>query len=490
MENNQHTLKKKASFTCSLGFVLAAAGSAVGLGNIWRFPYLAANGGGGLFILVYIILALTVGFALLTTDIVIGRKTGKNALHAFADVAKKWKFLGILTFVVPSLILTYYTVVGGWVLKYLFEYIRFNGATLANDVITGAGETSSYFINFLTKSDYAPIVFLLIFFGATALIVFGGVEKGIEKFSRFIMPGLLVLIVIIAAFVITRSYTDPETGVKRTGLEGMAIYLIPSFKGVSVSKFLQIVLDAVCQLFYSLSVSMGIMVTYGSYVEKDVNINKSVMQIEIFDTGVAILAGLMVIPAVYVFQGLGGMTQGAGLMFISLPKVFQSMGTIGNIVGILFFVMVLFAALTSSVSIMEAVVAGFMETFKKSRKLISVVVFIVFAALSVLVCLGYNEDVWLFNVTLPNGKSGQQLLDVIDYISNNLLMPIVSFLTCILIGWVVKPKWIKEEILIGSDKFGRERLYNVIIRYIAPALMVIIFATAIGLDRIIIGLFK
>lgn len=481
MENNQPTLKKKASFTGSLGFVLAAAGSAVGLGNIWRFPYLAANGGGGLFILVYIILAITVGFALLTTDIVIGRKTGKNALHAFAEVSKKWKFLGVLTFIVPAMILTYYTVVGGWVLKYLAEYVLFNGDKLATDVVTDGGATTSYFWNFITTSDFAPIVFMLLFFGATALIVFGGVEKGIEKFSKFIMPGLLILIVIIAVFVVTSSYTDPATGETRTGLQGMAIYLIPSFKGVTVTKFLQIVLDAVCQLFYSLSVSMGIMITYGSYVKKDVNINKSVTQIEIFDTGVAILAGLMVVPAVYVFQGLEGMGQGAGLMFISLPKVFQSMGGIGNVVGILFFVMVLFAALTSSVSIMEAVVAGCMETFKKSRRFMAAVVFGIFAVLSVIVCLGYNEDVWLFNVDLPNGKTGQQLLDVIDYISNNLLMPIVSFLTCILIGWVVKPKWIKEEIVLGAEKFSRERLYNVMIKFVAPALMVIIFATAIGL---------
>lgn len=488
MENNQPTLKKKASFTGSLGFVLAAAGSAVGLGNIWRFPYLAANGGGGLFILVYIVLAITVGFALLTTDIVIGRKTGKNALHAFAEISKKWKFLGVLTFIVPSMILTYYTVVGGWVLKYLAEYCLFNGDKLANDIVTDSG-TTSYFWNFITTSDFAPIVFMLLFFLATALIVFGGVEKGIEKFSKFIMPGLIILVIIIAVFVITRSYTDPVTGETRTGLQGMAIYLIPSFKGVTVSKFLQIVLDAVCQLFYSLSVSMGIMITYGSYVKKDVNINKSVTQIEIFDTGVAVLAGLMVIPAVYVFQGLDGMGQGAGLMFISLPKVFQSMGAIGDFVGILFFVMVLFAALTSSVSIMEAVVAGCMETFKKSRRFMSVVVFGVFAVLSVIVCLGYNEDVWLFFADLPNGKSGQQLLDVIDYISNNLLMPIVSFLTCILIGWVVKTNWIKEEIVLGSEKFSRELIYKIMVKYVAPILMVIIFATAIGLDRIIINLF-
>lgn len=475
---NIPSVKKRSTFTGSLGFVLAAAGSAVGLGNIWRFPYLAANGGGGLFILVYITLALTVGFALLTTDIVIGRKTGKNALHAFTEISKKWKFLGVLTFIVPAMILTYYTVVGGWVTKYMTEYICFNGKELASQ---------GYFVDFIT-SDIAPIVFMLIFFAATSLIVFGGVEKGIEKFSKIIMPGLVILIVIIAVFVVTRSYTDPVTGETRTGLQGMAKYFIPSFKGVTVSKFLQIVLDAVCQLFYSLSVSMGIMITYGSYVKKDVNINKSVAQIEIFDTGVAILAGLMIVPAVYVFQGLDGMTQGAGLMFTSLPQVFQSMGTMGNVMGILFFVMVSFAALTSSVSIMEVIVAAVMAKFNKSRHTASLIVFGIFAVLSIIICLGYN--VLYFEVDLPNGKSGQQLLDVVDYISNNLIMPVISFLTCILIGWVVGTRWVKEEVMIGADKFRRERLYNVIIKFVAPVLMVIIFATALGVDRFIIGLFK
>ena len=477
MENTP-SIKKKGGFTGSLGFVLAAAGSAVGLGNIWRFPYLAANGGGGLFILVYIILALTVGFALLTTDIVIGRKTGKNALHAFGEISKKWKFLGVLTFIVPALILTYYTVVGGWVTKYLAEYICFNGQEVATD---------KYFLNFIT-SDIAPIVFMLIFFAATALIVFGGVEKGIEKFSKIIMPGLIVLIVIIAVFVVTRSYTDPVSGETRTGLQGMKQYFVPSFKGLTVSKFLQIVLDAVCQLFYSLSVSMGIMITYGSYVKKDVNINKSVAQIEIFDTGVAVLAGLMIVPAVYVFQGLEGMGQGTGLMFTSLPQVFQSMGAVGNVVGILFFVMVLFAALTSSVSIMEVIVAAGMAKFNKSRHTVALAVFAIFLALSVVICLGYN--VLYFEVDLPNGKADQQLLDVVDYISNNLLMPVISFLTCILVGWIVGTKWVKEEVMLGAKKFSRETLYNVMVKFVAPALMVIIFATALGVDRLIMNWFK
>lgn len=464
-------VKKKSNFTSSIGFVLAAAGSAVGLGNIWRFPYLAANNGGGLFILIYIILALTFGFALLTTDIAIGRKTGKNALQAFGELSEKWKFIGILAFIVPAIIMTYYSVVGGWITKYTLDYILHDTSVMAAD---------GYFGNFIT-SPVSPIVFMLIFLAATAFVVYCGVEKGIEKFSKFIMPGLLVLIIGIAIFSVTRSYTDAN-GVTRTGLEGMAIYFIPNFEGITVSRFFQIVLDATCQLFYSLSVAMGIMVTYGSYVKKDVNLSRSVTQIELFDTGVAILSGLMIVPAVYVFSGREGLTaEGAGLMFTSLPKVFDAMGGIGKYVGILFFIMVIFAALTSSVSIMETLVASCMGWFKASRKKVSLIIFAVFAVAAVIICMGYN--VFYFEITLPTTKAGgsAQLLDVMDYISNYLIMPIVSFLTCILVGWIVKPKTVIEEMEASGHRYAKKGLYSVMVKFVAPVMMVILFAKAIGL---------
>jgi len=468
MENK--TTIKKSSFTGSLGFVLAAAGSAVGLGNIWRFPYLAAQNGGGLFILVYIILAFTFGFALLTTDIAIGRKTGKSAIEAYGEISKKWKFLGWLSFIVPAIILTYYSVVGGWITKYMVSYIISDSSTLARD---------NYFTDFIT-SPISPIIFMLIFLALTALIVYLGVEKGIEKFSKFIMPGLLILIIAIAIFAVTRSYTD-ENGVTRTGLQGMAIYFIPNFKGVTVSKFFQIVLDATCQLFYSLSVAMGIMITYGSYVKKDCDLSKSVFRIELFDTGVAILAGLMVVPTVYVFTGLDGMNSGAGLMFVSLPKIFNSMGIIGKYVGIVFFIMVIFAALTSSVSIMETLVASCMDWFKASRKKTALIVFAIFAVLAVVICMGYN--VLYFEAVLPTTAEGgtAQLLDVMDYISNYLLMPIIAILSCVLIGWIVKPKYIIEEMELGGVKFKKKALYSIIVKFVAPVLLTILLAKAIGL---------
>lgn len=305
---------KKGGFSGSLGFVLAAAGSAVGVGNIWRFPYLCAKDGGGLFLIVYLILVLTFGFVLLTTDVAIGRKTKQNALHAFGTMKKGWGFLGYLTFLVPALIMTYYSVIGGWITKYFAVYLTSSGTQAAED---------EFFTGFIT-SPVAPIVFMLLFLALTAWVVYCGVEKGIEKCSKFIMPGLLVLIIVITVFSLTLSHTD-EDGTVRTGLQGLAVYLKPNLTGMTLSKFLTVVLDAMSQLFFSLSVSMGIMITYGSYVRDDVDLNKANNQIEIFDTGVAILAGMMIIPAVYVFLGTEGMSSGPSLTFISLPKVFSAM---------------------------------------------------------------------------------------------------------------------------------------------------------------------
>lgn len=459
--------QKKSSFSGSIGFVLAAAGSAVGLGNIWRFPNLAAKHGGGLFLIVYVALVVLFGFALLLTDIAIGRKTGMNAGNAYGAISKRWKWVGHLTFVVPAIIMTYYTVIGGWILKYFVEYVTFNGKELAG---------SSYFDSF-TSSSVAPVVFMLIYLAITAIIVYAGVEKGIEKFSKIVMPALLILICGIAIYSLTLSNTTISG--TTTGLQGAALYFIPSFEGLTVGKFFNVLLDAMTQMFYSLSVAMGIMITYGSYVKKDVNISKSVTQIQFFDTLVAILSGMMIVPAVCVFFGPEQMKEsaGAGLMFKTLPKVFEQMGTAGNVVGILFFLMVAFAALTSSVSIMETVTASCMEYFKKPRKQMSLIVAVVSAVGAFIICLGYN--VLKFTVTLPNGTEGQ-LLDVADYVSNNVLMPVITILTCILIGWIVKPKWVLDEVQRNGEKFARKGLYVVIIKFVAPVVMTILLLKALG----------
>jgi len=458
--------KKEKGFSGSLGFVLAAAGSAVGVGNIWRFPYLCAKDGGGLFLLIYLILVLTFGFTLLTTDVAIGRRTKQNAMHAYASLDQKWSFLGLLTFLVPTLIMTYYSVIGGWILKYLSAYVVSDGTEAAAE---------GYFTGFIT-SQYAPVVFTLIFLAFTAWVVYRGVEKGIEKFSRVIMPGLLILIVIIAVFSLTLTHTDAD-GTVRTGMQGLALYLKPDFHGLTVKRFLEILLDAMSQLFFSLSVSMGIMITYGSYVKDDVNLSKSMNQIEFFDTGVAFLAGMMIIPAVFVFLGTDGMTSGPSLTFISLPKVFEAMGGIGHFVGALFFLMLAFAALTSCVSVMETLVANCMELFHQSRKKMCAIVGVYSLVTAVLICLGYN--IFYFELPLPNG-SNAQLLDLMDYISNSFLMPFISLLSSILIGWIVGPEWITDEVTKNGEAFPRAGLYRFMIRYVVPVIMLILFLMSTG----------
>ena len=460
--------EKRNSFSGSIGFVLAAAGSAIGLGNIWRFPYLAAKDGGGLFLAMYIILALTFGFTLLTTEVAIGRKTKQSPLTAYGQLSKKWGFLGVIACVIPMIILPYYCAIGGWVLKYFVTFLTKSGAA--------AAATDGFFTGFITSFE-EPIVLMLIFMAVTGVVIFLGVNKGIESFSKVLMPILLILVIGIAIFSVTINYTD-TAGVTRTGWEGFKIYVIPNFEGMTVKGFFTVLLDAMGQLFYSLSVAMGIMIAYGSYVKDEANLVKSINQIEIFDTLVAFLAGVMIIPAVFVFQGREGMAaSGPSLMFVSLPKVFAEMGGVGRFVGCLFFAMVLFAALTSSISIMEAVVSSLMDKFKWSRTKAVVIEFIITVAGGLAVCFGYN--IWYFDYTLPNGAVGQ-ILDIMDYVSNNILMPVVSIGTCILIGWLLKPKTVIDEATKNGEKFGRAKLYAVMIKYITPVLLLVLLLKALG----------
>ena len=458
---------KRSSFSGSIGFVLAAAGSAVGLGNIWRFPYLAAKDGGGVFLLCYLILALTFGFALLTTEIAIGRKTAQSPLTAYKKLHPKWGWIGIVASIIPVIILPYYSVIGGWILKYLVAYVSGDAAATVAD---------GYFTGFIT-AQWEPIIWFVIFLGATVFVVYKGIDKGIERLSKVLMPLLLVLIVIISVFSLTLKHTD-TSGITRTGFEGLLVYVIPNFEGMSVRDFVTVLMDAMGQLFYSISVAMGIMVTYGSYVKKDTNLVKSVNQIEIFDTLVAFLAGLMIIPAVYTFMGAEGMSSGPSLMFISLPKVFDTMGSIGLFIAILFFVTVVFAALTSSVSIMEAVVSCAMDRFHMERKKSTIIVGIIALAAGIVVCLGYN--VLYFELTLPNGTVGQ-VLDVMDYVSNYVLMPVVAISTCLLVGWIIKPKTILEEVTLGGHHFSREKLYVVMVKYITPVMLLCLLLQSLGL---------
>lgn len=474
MGNKNKVQSKRSNFTGQLGFILAAAGSAVGLGNIWRFPYLAAKDGGGVFILCYIILTVTFGFTLLATEVAIGRKTRQSPLTAYKQINKHWGGIGVIACLVPILILPYYCVIGGWVLKYLETYIIFQGPQAAAD---------GYFTSFISDVG-SPIIRLAVFFAITAVVVFTGVEKGIERFSKILMPVLLVMIIGISIYSLFISHTD-EDGVTRTGLQGLAVYLIPDFSGMTLQKFLIVLMDALGQLFYSISVAMGIMITYGSYAPKETNLMKSVNRIEFFDTSVALLAGMMIIPAVFAFAGKEGMSAGGpSLMFVSLPKVFDSMGTVGYVLGAVFFLIVTFAAVTSSVSVMEAIVSSLMDKFRLSRVKSCIVVCVYALIVGVIVCLGYNA--FYFELPLPNGAVAQ-ILDIMDYVSNQLLMPIVALTTCLMIGWAAKPKTVIDELTQNKYKFRRKWLYIVMVKFIAPVLLLILLIQAFGVFNIFLS---
>ena len=450
--------KKRDSFSGKLGFIFAAAGSAVGLGNLWRFPYLAAKYGGGIFILVYLILATTFGFALMITEIALGRKTRLSAGSAFGKLDKRFDFIGILGSIVPFIITPYYCVIGGWVIKYLISFVT-------GQVSQAAGD--NYFTGFITES-VEPIVWFAVFLLLTAAVVFIGVQKGIEKASTILMPILIILIVCISIFCATRP----------GALAGVKYYLLPDIKHFSATT----VLAAMGQLFYSMSLAMGIMITYGSYMKKEDDLRDSVRKIEIFDTVVALLAGLMIVPAVFAFSdgSKEALSKGPSLMFVTMPKVFNSM-KIGSLIGAGFFILVLFAALTSAISLLETNVSIICDKLHWSRKKSTVVATLYCLIVGGLISLGYGPLSFIKII-------GMNLLDFFDFISNSVLMPIVAMLTCIFIGYIVKPKTIIDEVELGGKTFKEKKFYVVMLKYVAPVclLLILLFAVseALGLIKV------
>lgn len=440
--------KQRGSFTNRLGFVLAAAGSAVGLGNLWRFPYLAAKYGGGIFLLVYLVLAVTFGFALMITEIAIGRKTKLSAVGAYGALDKRFRFMGYLSSLVPFIITPYYCVIGGWVLKYFTVFLTGQVTASASD---------DYFTGFITQPA-APVIFFVIYALLTMVIVMLGVEKGIEKASRLMMPILILMTIVISVF-----------GLMQPGaMDGLVYYLKPDFSRFSATT----VLAAMGQLFYSMSLAMGIMITYGSYMKKDAPLEKSVRQIGLFDTGIAFMAGLMIIPAVFTFSGGSeeALGKGPSLMFITLPKVFESM-KFGTVIGAVFFLLVLFAALTSSISLAETLVSILMDRLGWNRKKTCVAIMIFILAVGIPVSLGFG--IWSFIAPL-----GMSLLDFCDFVSNSVLMPVVAFLTCIFVGYFIKPKTIIEEVELNGPLKTR-KFYVFMIRFAAPICLVAILVFAV-----------
>lgn len=452
--SSQYSTKKpdeRGSFSGRIGYVLAVAGSAVGLGNIWRFPYLAAKYGGGIFLLIYLILVVTFGYVLIVSETTLGRMTKKSPVGAFRVFGRSlpFRFGGWINAVVPMLIVPYYCVIGGWVLKYLYEYLLGNANMLAMD---------GYFSEFLATSVHVEFWFLL-FAALTFLVILGGVKNGVERVSKIMMPLLIVLAIIVMIYSVTRP----------GAVEGIRYFLIPNFENFSWMT----VVAAMGQMFYSLSIAMGVLYTYGSYIDKNVDIEKSTAQVEIFDTGIALLSGLMIIPAVFAFSGgdMATLQAGPSLTFITLPKIFASMG-IGSLIGVAFFLMFLVAALTSAISLLETSVSTLEDELKWSRPKCCFLMVVVMLVIGTTSSLGYGiwDDIRIF---------GMQFLDFFDFLTNSLMMPIAALATCFLIIRVVGFKKIDEEIECSSA-FKRKKLYRFFLKYLAPICIVIILLSSLA----------
>ena len=425
----------------------------MGLGNIWRFPYLAAKYGGGIFLLIYILLALTFGYTMIVAESALGRMTRKSPVGAFKSFGKKagWlSFGGWINAVIPVLIVPYYSVIGGWVIKYLIEYLKGNSTKLATD---------GYFSEFISNGASTEICFV-IFCMITLIIIYAGVRNGIERVSKFMMPILVILSVIIAIYSVTRP----------GAMAGVKYFLVPNPKNFSWMT----VVTAMGQMFYSLSIAMGILITFGSYMKKDTSIEDSTRNVEVFDTAIAIMAGLMIIPAVFAFSGGDPDTLQAGpsLMFITIPKVFANMG-FGTAVGIIFFLLVLFAAITSSIALTESAVSTVEDEIGWGRKKATVIIGLIMIILGTLSCLGYGPLAFVKII-------GMQFLDFFDFLTNSVMMPIAALMTSLFVTKVVGIDRMEEEIRHGESKFRRKKIFIVMIKYLCPIFAIIILASSVA----------
>ena len=447
-----HSEHKRGSFSGKIGFILSAAGASVGLGNIWRFPYLAAKYGGGIFLLIYIVLAMTFGYTMIVAETSIGRMTGKSPVGAYKSFGNKpaLRFGGWINAVIPILIVPYYSVIGGWVIKYLAEYVLGQAHLVAAD---------GYFGAFISNGFSSEVCFL-VFAALTLVIIFAGVENGIERVSKVMMPILVLLSLVIGAYSVTRP----------GALEGVKYFLVPSPKNFSWMT----VVAAMGQMFYSLSIAMGILITFGSYMKKDVSIEDSTRQVEVFDTAIAVMAGLMIIPAVFSFSGgdPSALNAGPSLMFITIPKVFDSMG-FGTAIGVAFFLLVLFAALTSSIALTESAVSTLQDELGWSRNKSTAIMGVSMVLLGSLSSLGYGP---LANVTIL----GMQFLDFFDFLTNSVMMPIAAIASCILVSRVIGVERIEQEVTLNGGAFRRKRIFNLMIRYLCPIFAAIILISSIA----------
>ncbi|QEK12880.1 sodium-dependent transporter [Crassaminicella thermophila] len=438
--------QERGQWGSKIGFILAAAGSAVGLGNLWKFPYMAGKNGGGAFVLVYIIILFLVGFTLMLAEITLGRHTQLSAIGAYRKIREKWAWVGGLGVIAGFLILSFYSVVGGWVLSYLFKALT-GALHESNPEVLGS------MFGQLISSTTTPIIFHAIFMALNIIIVFGGISGGIEKASKIMMPALFIMIILLAV----RSVTLPGAA------EGLKFLFVPKFSAISTS----VVLDALGQVFFSLSLGMGCMITYGSYIDKDTNLIQSATAIPLIDTGVALLAGIATLPAVFAFGFEPA--AGPGLMFVTLPAVFSQM-PLGGLFAVIFFLLVLFAALTSSISLLEVCVAYVVDEWKWNRGKATTIMALIIFLVGIPASLSLGP--WANIHILP----GRGFFDTYDFIASNVLLPLGGLLLCIFVGWI----WgtenaIKEATSDGKVPFSLASAWVFLIKYVGPLAIGIVF---------------
>lgn len=427
-------MEKKGQWASSLGFILATAGAAVGLGNLWKFPYLMGKNGGFQFLITYLIFIAVLGLPVMITEMSIGRMTGKGPVQAYENLNPKSKIIGIMGILCAFIILSYYSVIGGWILKYIVSYVT---------SLSAPADFSAYI-----AEPAAPVIWHLVFMACTGFVCYRG-TKGIEKASRFMMPGLLVLLVVI----VIRSLTLPGAS------QGVDFV----FK-INGGFDLKSVPAALGQVFYSLSLCMGITITYGSYLNKKENIPKNALIVAGLDTFVAILAGLAIFPAVFAF-GLEP-AQGPSLTFGTLPKVFESMSG-GWIFALLFFGLMFFAALTSAIALLECVVSSVLDHFKCKRRTAVLFVALGVFLLGIPSALSFGV---LGDVTILN----YSVFDFMGMLTDNILMPIGGILMCIFVGWIWGPKRILQHVESDGISFKLKKAWLICIRFITPILVVIV----------------
>lgn len=449
--DNQHTSRNWSS---RFGFLMAAVGSAVGLGNIWRFPYLAGQQGGALFLLAYVVMVLLIGFSLMIAEFAIGRHAAKNVIDAYGVKKRRWGVVGVFSCIASFIIVSYYSVIGGWIIRYAAGY--FDGGSFV-----ASGDYAGVFSSFIGNS-WQPILCLLAFMGVCLVVILLGVKKGIERINKVLMPLLFVMLIFVMIVSLTMD----------GALEGVKFFIVPDFGRVDASGgVLGIFLAALGQAFYSLSIGLGIGTTYGSYANKSISLTKNTVLICVSDTLVAMIAGFAILPAV--FAAGQSPAQGAGLVFVTLPAVFHTLPPVlGSIVGVVFFLLVLFAAITSAIALIEVNVAVISEKFNIKRRWAAILVVSAATLFGVMVSLSQGGRI-----------GGMDLLEIFDKFSNTFLLPLVGICTCIYVGYVWKPKNAMEELTAhaqqgqGAMKFGK--VWGLNIRFVCPVLIAVLFVYGI-----------